>query len=291
MKALLLSIFFKIFSSLSLRANRKVGAALGTIIYFLNNRLKKTTEKNINFCFPELSQKIKQNLIKQSLKQTGMVATESFWIWGNPPDKINRHIESVAGIKDLTKALKESGVLLLGPHLGSWELITFYCGQLAPCSAFYKSPNVPELDKIIRQGRSQTGARHYSGDLAAVKQALSCLKNSEIFIFLSDQEPAKGQGLFSPFFQLPALTPTLPYRLVQKTQCKVFQFAIERTTKGFKISFIPLDYLNSKASTQQFLDDMNASFEKLIKANPEQYEWSYKRFKTPSDGDYDVYPF
>ena len=52
---------------------------------------------------------------------------------------------------------------------------------------------------------------------------------------LADQNPGIDNGIFSPFFGIPALTTTLPSKLAQKTHAPVFTLVAKRCENGFKI--------------------------------------------------------
>jgi lauroyl/myristoyl acyltransferase len=48
--------------------------------------------------------------------------------------------------------------------------------------------------------------------------------------------------------------------------------------------------LDPKLPLPEYLQQMNKNLEAIIRSNMAQFEWGYKRFKTPPDGDYDFYP-
>ena len=48
------------------RIQLKLGKCLGLIIFIPNSKFKRTTTKNINLCFPELSEKERKTLIRNN---------------------------------------------------------------------------------------------------------------------------------------------------------------------------------------------------------------------------------
>jgi lauroyl/myristoyl acyltransferase len=67
-------------------------------------------------------------------------------------------------------------------------------------------------------------------------------------------------------------------------------FAVERTETGFKVVIREPQGLDPKLPLPEYLQQMNKNLEAIIRSNMAQFEWGYKRFKTPPDGDYDFYP-
>jgi KDO2-lipid IV(A) lauroyltransferase len=85
----------------------------------------------------------------------------------------------------------------------------------------------------------------------------------------------------SPFFGRQTLTTTLVSRLAQKTQCGVVQLACLRRADGdgFDIHFDMLPDEIRSPDLQVSVDCMNRAVEALIRRDPVQYQWAYKRFK------------
>ena len=103
---------------------------------------------------------------------------------------------------------------------------------------------------------------------------------------LPDQIPPAEGGRFVPFFGEPALTMTLPSKLIQKTKAKVFCGFAQRlpNARGYKI-------IVEEAISDIYSEDLdesiialNRTIEKTIMKSVEQYSWEYKRFRRRPDG-------
>lgn len=291
MKSALIKLIAFLLGNLPLSINRWIGRWLGRIIYFTQRRHCRTSFRNLFHCFPNITEKQAKQLVYQSSLHSGMVMTESFWIWKQSKENIIDKIECVVGKDLIDKALSNNqGVLLIGPHSGSWELITFWCGLHFNTAAMYRRAKLEALDKIIVDGRQKTGAKMISGERRNARKILDHLKQRNVFIVLADQEPEKGSGMYADFFGKPAYTMTLPKKLVEKTGAQMLLFYIERTKKGFNVRIIEPRNLSSDEPLENYLNSMNNNLETIIRMNMPQFEWGYKRFKTPPDGDYDFYP-
>jgi KDO2-lipid IV(A) lauroyltransferase len=93
--------------------------------------------------------------------------------------------------------------------------------------------------------------------------------------------PYESGGILAPFFGHQVLTTTLVSRLAQKTGCGVVQMSCIRREDGdgFDIFFEELPEDIRSPDLQTSVNVMNIAVEDLIRRNPIQYQWAYKRFK------------
>jgi len=84
-----------------------------------------------------------------------------------------------------------------------------------------------------------------------------------------------------PFFTQNARTMTLLVRLARKNNAKVLMTWAKRLPqgKGYELNFEPIDVLSTSGELKDDVALMNQAIEAVIKTCPEQYLWSYKRFK------------
>ena len=291
MKSLIIYLIAGFHRLLPFSVNRWVGRQYGRCLYFTHSRYARTSFTNLKHIFPERSHKENQQLVYQSCLHTGMMIAESFWLWQQSLEKINQRIISVKEQELIESAISEGKpVLLTGPHMGNWELISIWCGLYFNTAAMYRSAKVNALDSLLRLGRSQTGTQLITGEKQNVRKILRHLNDKGVFIVLSDQEPEKGSGVYADFMGKPAYTMTFVQKLMQKTQAIPLLFRIERVSKGFAIYISEALSLDVDATPEKFAGQLNQLLEQQIMTNPSQFEWGYKRFKSPPDGDYDFYP-
>lgn len=275
-KILLHSIAF-----LSLKNCHRLGGLFGWIISVTPNRHHFVTITNVELCFPEMEPAQQQHLIKKSLIETGKTATEisPMWLWNK--EKLYNLIKSIKGEELLQNALKENkGVILAAPHLGNWELIGQYLADKYPTTCMYQKPKINQLDSIIKNGRQRFGAKLVPTDNQGIRAMLKALKNNELICILPDQEPSEGNGVFAPFFGIQAYSMILISRFAKKTGATVLTSYCKRLAngEGYEIIFSPLDKI-SEGTLEESATYLNAEIEKCILEIPEQYQWSYKRFR------------
>jgi KDO2-lipid IV(A) lauroyltransferase len=225
--------------------------------------------------------KQQQQLIKKSLIETGKTLIEvgPMWLWNK--NKLFNLIKKVHGETILEDALRnKKSVILALPHLGNWELLSLYCSSKYSTTTMYQEPKMAQLDSIVKKGRERLGANLVPADNQGVRAMLKALKKNEFVCILPDQEPSSGNGVFAPFFGIQAYSMTLISRLAKKTDAIVIMAYAKRLSAGlgYEIVFTALDKIN-EGSQEDSVAYLNSEIEKCIRQLPEQYQWSYKRFR------------
>ncbi|HEY0962409.1 MAG TPA: lysophospholipid acyltransferase family protein [Pseudomonadales bacterium] len=290
MKSRLLILLLRFFAVLPLPAARALGVLLGDICWFMRGRMARTTLKNLSLCFPHLDDTARRRLAKESLRHTFMAVTESGAVWLWPAPRALALIHRVEGLNLLQAAHAEGrGVIMLGPHLGNWELTGLYlntagCGQN---SQLFQAPDDPLFAKLIYEARSRSGSHMVPTDQKGVGVLLQALRRGEVIGILPDQVPPDSGGEFAPFFGIPALTMTLACRLQQKTGARMLMTFARRELgpeQGFTVVIQEPDVAIYANDMPEALSGLNRSIEALMAGVPEQYQWEYKRFKRQPAG-------
>ncbi len=284
---LLTKTFIQGISFLSLKNCHRVGSFLGWIIYIIPNRSRHVTKVNVQLCFPDMQATQQQQLIKNSLIEMGKTVAEISPMWSWNKERLFQTITHVQGEELLQKALdKNKGVILAAPHIGCWELLGHYLADKYPTTCMYQKPKISQLDSVIRKGRERFGVKLVPADNYGIRSMLKSVKNNELICILPDQEPSAGNGVYIPFFGVNAYSMILISRLAKKTGATVLTIYAKRLPKGqgFEVVFKPLDKINTGSMEDSVLY-LNSEIEKCVKDIPEQYQWSYKRFRTQPIGE------
>lgn len=270
-------------------ANRVVGEAVGRLSFLFRTRAAKTTEANLRYCFPAMRDAQRRRLVQQSLKHTGRLLAEAGMTFHWSEEKLNGLIASVEGFEPLQRALDERrGILVLVPHFGNWELFALHFGRYR-FIALYDPPKIAAIDEMIRTSRQRTGATLLPIDAQGVRGVLQALKQGRPVSILPDQVPTRSAGVYAPFFNRPALTMTFAHRLIRSTDPLVVIGSCTRQDDGFRITFTGVGDAIYSDDVNESVTAMNAAIEKLVKTDPAQYQWEYKRFKKPPAGGTDPY--
>ncbi len=270
----------------------RAGAAAGWLAWRLPTRMKQVTLRNLERCFPEYSADERNRLARISLAETGKTATEMGPLWSWPAQRIQQLICRVSGEQHLRDALERgNGVILAIPHLGAWEMVGLYCSLNHTVTALYRPPRLAGLDSVVRRGRERFGAELVPTNAGGVRALYKKLGEGGIVCILPDQVPSAGQGVFAPFFGIGASTMTLLSRLGRRFGSEIIFCYAERLPRGrgFHIHFSPAPEGVHDADPLLSATALNQGVEQCIRALPEQYQWSYKRFRGRPQGERGFY--
>ena len=248
---------------------------------------RNTTIRNLERCFPELDAAERERLVRESFVHYVASVLEAGHNWYWTVDRLAGHCDEVLGRDALNQALASGrGVMLLAPHLGAWEYLGVYFQKIPEIAILYKPPEDPRFDRALRERRERGGATLLPANAQGVRALFAHLRSGKGVGVLPDQEPSRGQGRFAPFFGVPALTGVLAARIARKTGCHLFTGFAERLPGGrFRIHILPAENAIAGDDLDEAVAAINRSVERCIAIAPEQYLWSYKRFKTRPEGE------
>lgn len=269
-------------SGLPLRWVQVMGAAIGFLAWRVPSNWRVVSEVNISLCLPELSAPQRARLSRDSLVATFQTLMELAAMLHWPLERLLKLESGEEDLSLLEQAIEAGrGVILLGPHVGNWELTSHCLAARYPFAAMYRPPRIRELDEALRRSRERTGAELVPATASGLRRICRILKEGGMIGILPDQEPLKTHGVFAPFFGVPALTVTLVGDLVRRFGSTVLYGWMERTEKGTfcgRLLAAPegLDAEDKVMAATQ----LNLGVEAVVRACPQQYLWSYKRFRT-----------
>ncbi len=249
---------------------------------FAAARRRPVARRNLEACYPQLSEHGRSALIESNMREYGRTLTEMPWVWCRPLDRVLGAITEVHGLERVRRAQAQNrGLIFAAPHFGAWELLGLYLQSISDMAILFKSPKDPGLEPLLIRKRSRVGAKVLPADSGGIRQVLRHLRRGGGVGILPDQQPKDGEGLFAPFFGVPALTMTLLPKLARKTGAEVLFTVCERLPEPmrYRVHFLAADPNILSADEAVALKAMNRGVEQCIAIDPAQYLWSYKRFK------------
>ncbi len=187
------------------------------------------------------------------------------------------------------------GVLVLTGHLGAWELSSFFHSLVGyPMGLVIRRLDNGLVDAFVNRIRCLHGNRVIHKDDFA-RGLISAMRRGETVGILMDTNMTPPQGLFVPFFGVDACTASGMARVALKTDASVlpgFLLFDEARQKyvlhfGERLELVRTGNadFDVRANTARF----TASIETYIRANPEQWLWMHRRWKTRPAGEAGVY--
>jgi len=243
----------------------------------------KIVDANLAIAFDGLSAPKRAELQAESSLHTSCFAMETGLVWHGSSHQIDKAMIEISGWEHIDQAMSsQQGLLLVGAHLGNWELLNLYCMRRLQMAGLYKAPSDPVLNQWIKKARERFGGQLIASGSQTMRQVLRTLKAGGAAGIIADQQPKLGEGVMAPFFGRQALTMTLINRLARHTGCHVLMATCYRELgKGFRIEVFPIDKTIYDADPTVAATALNQAIEKAIRVAPAQYLWRYRRF--PSD--------
>ncbi len=284
---MLLKLLFQLCARLPLPLLHLLGNGLGTLAFYF----ARADRERIRAHLIQAGLSADNAAVKAVLRETAKGALELPVAFFRSPQEIAALFREVHGWEHVEAAMAQGqGLLLITPHLGSYDLAGRYISEQLPfpLTAMYKPPRIAALDAVMQAGRVRGKGRTAPTNIQGVKQIIKALRDSEATIVLPDHVPdAQGDGVWVPFFGRYAYTMTLAGKLAQvKNVCPLF-FCGERLPhgQGFILHIAPLagEITGDKAHDAETI---NRNVEHWILRFPEQYLFAYNRYKHPAGAPY-----
>lgn len=268
-----------------------IGTGIGKFSkYFMSNRMY-IIRRNLELCFPRLTNQEYQDLFKKNCESIGMGILETGMAWFWSERRIKR-LFKINGFKNIIQARKNNkGVLLLGIHFLTLELGARILGILTPGIGVYRPHNNPVMDWIQTKGRLKSNKTMI--DRSNVKGIITALRRGEIIWYAPDHDYGYKNSVFVPLFAVskaastigtyiltkiakPAVVPFIPRRLPNALGYELSIFPNKENEIPLKNPLIAIKYINKL-------------IEQIILIAPDQYMWLHRRFKTRPPGESSLY--
>jgi KDO2-lipid IV(A) lauroyltransferase len=278
--------FVRAVNLLPLRPQLAFGRLLGRIGHMFARRDRHIATVNIALCLPELAPHERQALVRRHFESLGCALLETGLVWWASDARLRRLIR-FEGSEHLESALaKQRGALILSAHFTTLEMGARALTLLGPTSIMYLTPANALVAELSRRGRTRHTVQAISSD--QIRDLLQNLKNNLPVWYAPDQRYTEKNSEIVPFFGRPAATNVATSRLARISGAPVLPYFPERRAdnSGYVVRvhapFADFPSDDPIADTARF----HALIEAHAREHPEQYLWTYKRFRLPGpDGD------
>lgn len=257
----------------------RAGAAVGWIVYWASPTYAARLRENLYASRVCTDAAACRATLHAAIAEAGKGVIELVKVWFGDDDSVAQlvveceHWNLVEGAR-----ARGNGIIFLTPHLGCFEIAALYIAQRMSLTILYRPPKVRWLEPLMIAGRSRWQAVVAPANLRGVRMLYKALARGEAVGLLPDQAPGVGEGSWAEFFGRPAYTMTLVKRLQQTSDAAAIMAFAERLPhgRGYRLHLEELsaDHLDET--------DLNRAIEAQVRRCPEQYLWSYNRYKIPA---------
>ena len=262
-------------------------------------KLQQVGIRNLEIAFPTLSANEREDLLARSVGNLGRVFAEVSHLRKDTAESIAARIDFRATPETLARyreaRAQKRAVIFVTPHLGNWEILVLAMSALIEPIAYLARPlDNALLDATTTRIRTRFGNQAISKH-DSIMQGLEVLDRGGVLGMLADVNTLMRDGVFVPFFGVPACTTRAVAMLALRTNalimpiCGVWQ---EETQRYAAIAGEFMEVSRSGKRRDDILETtarFTAQLEQFIRAYPDQWIWVHRRWKTRPHGTPDPY--
>jgi KDO2-lipid IV(A) lauroyltransferase len=265
---------------------QRLGAGLGWVVWWLSPSYRRHFKANVQ------AAGMAWRDARPAVSAIGMMVAELPWVWMRPHSATLNDVVQWDGAEHFEAAmLAGQGVIILSPHLGSWEIgaqaiAEKFGPRFGPMVALFRPARKAWLEPLVANARTRPYLDSAPTSLAGVRTLIRTLRKGGYTAILPDQVPPLGQGVWAPFFGREVYTMTLLGKLAQQTGAQVILTWCERLApgQGFCMHMRPFDapeLRDASVSPELAAAAVNRGVEAMVRHAPGQYLWGYARDKQP----------
>jgi len=264
-------------------AARRLGEAIGTLVQSPLGIRRTTVEENLRRAFPEASEQWLEQIVAETYRHLGREAVAMVRLSSLSPDEVVEHT-LIANWNEIAATLDEGrGALLVTGHYGNWEVAAAAVAARGyPIEAVVKRQRNLRVDARVQEARRRLGVGTIEMS-EAPRRIPKALARGHAIGMVADQD-ARASGVWVPFFNVPTSTFRGPALFALRFGAPVFA-AVARRLEDGRYS-VETERIRVEKTRDQERDilyltaALAAHLEGAIRADPGQYFWFHKRWKT-----------
>ncbi len=260
-----------------------LGDAAGWLWFHVVRYRRRVILENLARAFPDLTPAARRHRGRQATQHLARALLELLRTPRYFAEGVERVVES-RGLHHVHAALEaKKGLLVVTGHLGSFELSAgAIVRAVHPLRAHLLVKSFPAaVDAFLTARRTEAGYTIIR-DRRTLPDILRALRRNEIVIFVIDQNSTRNQGVFVDFFGESACTMAALALVARRTGAPVHGVSIWREGPGRHVAEVHEALAPAlEGETDEVLMQRYTRFiEDAIRAHPEQWTWTHKRWKT-----------
>lgn len=256
-----------------------IGRVIGRAGYSIAGKRRAIVRRNLELCFPQMSDEDRDSLVRRHFEALGMSLIEmGLGRWAS--DQHLSAMTELVGLENLQHALEGGkGVILLSGHFTTLELSGRVLKLSAPpYDAVYRKNRSPFITEILLTGRERSVENTI--EKRDIKGMVRCLRNGGLVWYAADQSYNRKGAEVVSFFGVPSMHTTATSTLARLGKASVVPFFPERRPDGtYLLRLLPplTDFPSGDVvkDTQQYVRVL----EEQVRRCPEQYFWIHRKFK------------
>jgi KDO2-lipid IV(A) lauroyltransferase len=262
----------------SVETNLRTAALIGDAMYSVDRKHRQRALHNLRRSFPDLGERQHQTLARRSMQALIMLAIEILFTtrlvrldtWAK-----YCQLENFNEVLALLLS-RGKGIIMLTGHYGNWEILGYTLATLGFETTSVARPlDNPYINEWILGVRERQGQK-IVGKKGASTEVTDVLDRGGAVGFIADQN-AGSKGIFVDFFGRKASTYKSIGLLAMHYEVPV--------VIGVQDVIYPQDWQDQNDPLRYITQRYTKGIEDIVRADPGQYLWSHRRWKTRPKGE------
>ncbi len=255
----------------------------GRVYALLPSRGRLRALAHLKVAFPQEGPAWRRKVVRSMFERFAQNAVEVLYVPHLDERRIRSYVR-LSGEDAVRRAIDSGkGILLLGVHAGSWELSNVACAVFFPERKYamlaQPQKRTRRLDRFLNKTRTRKGC-HVIG-VGELKKMMAHLSEHNMLGMVADH--GGREGLPVTFFGKKARVPVGSMKLAGKLGARILLCFVRRV-KGphhelLFSEYEPVQSGDEAADLHENLRCINGVFEGFIRRYPEEYLWTYRRWK------------
>jgi KDO2-lipid IV(A) lauroyltransferase len=279
--------------SLPVELNLRGAQVVADVAFRFDRKHRERAMANLGRAMPELSPGQRERIARDSMRELAMFAIETaFTTRLIRIDSWARHIELGDRIPESVELMMKrgQGLIMLTAHYGNFEILGYVLAMLGfPMASVARPLDNPYVSEFVFGVREKMGQRVIVKK-GATEEVTEELDKNGVVSFVADQN-AGSKGIFVDFFGrkastyksigLVAMSYNVPIVVgYARRKSARFEFLI-----GVEDIIYPDDWKDQPDPLRYITQRYTAAIESFVRAEPGQYWWVHRRWKTRPKGE------
>lgn len=272
------------------------GRAAGSVAYLILRRERRIAHANLDIVFGDtMTRRKKRRIARGAFRQFGATVFGLFWAPRLSATNINRWACIAPESETQFRRVRERGrgLVLAVPHYGDWELLSLAMGFWGyPYMAVGADGGNQPVARFLQRSRTVSGHVLIPPQYAMLKLFKHLKRGGSTAMMVDANVRQDRGGVWVEFFSLPVFHSHAAVELALRADAAILFGYVKRAPDGRWELVIQEEVeparsgdrdADVRATTQRLADRCAA----LIRAHPEPWLWTYKRWKrrpTPDRG-------
>jgi KDO2-lipid IV(A) lauroyltransferase len=272
--------------------NLRVAQFIGDAMYAVDKKHRDRALGNLRRSFPDMPERQRQRMARRSMQQLVMLAVDVIFTTRLVHLDTWRRYVRLSNFHDVLKLLltKNQGLIMLTGHYGNWEILGYVLATLGFDTTSIARPlDNPYVNDWLLGVREKKGQKIIDKK-GATGDVTSLLAQGGTVCFIADQN-AGSKGLFVDFFGRKASTYKSIGLLAMEYEVPVVIGYARRAEDKFLFDvgvqdiIWPADWKSQDDPLRYITQRYTKGIEDFVRADPGQYLWVHRRWKTRPKGE------